>query len=120
MLIKKEAHPASILNKFDLLGNDETALSKAYAFILGKEPKALFTFLHYLKIPIQNTKNNFIKISINTEYHRNEGRTDIEIFYKDRFHIIIESKIRGNKVRDQRTQYLSCFDQETDKKILTT
>lgn len=118
MLIKKQGHPRSILNEFDLLGNKETSLSKAFAFVLGKKPNALFAFLQFLKVPINNTNTNFSEISINTEYYRKEGRTDIEIYFKNRFHIIIESKIRGNKVRNQRTQYLSSFNPEVKTKIL--
>jgi len=45
MIIKSQGYSKSILNKFDLLGNDENALSKAFTFMLGKEPKALFAFI---------------------------------------------------------------------------
>ncbi|MCK4339629.1 MAG: hypothetical protein KAW87_06555 [Candidatus Cloacimonetes bacterium] len=118
MIIKKSGHPYSILNRFDLLGNDEEALSKAFAYIIGNNSKALFLFLHRIGIPHKNTLNNFKEINIVTEKKRKEGRTDIEIKHTKSFHIIIESKIRDNKISKQRTQYLTSFDASCKRNIL--
>jgi hypothetical protein len=118
MIIKSQSHPKSILNKFDLLGNDENALSKAFAFILGKEPIALFTFLQILGVPIKNTDKNFREISIEIEKWRVEGRVDIDIMFSSKFHIIVESKIKWNRVKEQKNQYLPTFDQKCPIKIL--
>jgi hypothetical protein len=118
MKIKNRGHPKSILNKFDLLGNDEAALSKAFAFLIGKEPIALFSFLQSLNVPIKNTKNNFRNISIEIEKYRKEGRTDIEILYKNKFHVIIESKIKSNRIKEQKNQYKPSFDPDSPIKIL--
>ena len=118
LLIKKSGHPYSILNRFDLLGNDEEALSKAFAFIIGYNSKALFRFLKSIGLPYKNTINNFKEIDIVTEKKRKEGRTDIEIKSSSVFHIIIESKVRDNKIREQRTQYLKAFDVRCKKNIL--
>jgi len=118
MIIKSQGHPKSILNKFDLLGNDENALSKAFAFIIGKDPIALFIFLHNLRVPIKNTSKNFQEISIEIEKWRDEGRVDIDIKLKSKFHIIVESKIKGNKVKSQKEKYLPTFDKNCPTKIL--
>ncbi len=110
MIIKQKGHKKSILKCFDLLGNDETALSKAFAYTLANDPKALFVFLQTIGIRNKKTEKNLEAISINIEKIRNEGRTDIEIRDCKKFHIIIECKVRKNKVKVQRTQYISSFD----------
>ncbi len=118
MKLKEKGHSVSIVKKFDLLGNDEEALSKALGYTISHDRNSLFKLLQYLGVKKKNTLNNFSKISIETERHRAEGRTDIEIKIEKEFHIIIESKIGGNKVTKQRTQYLTSFDSGIPKKIL--
>jgi hypothetical protein len=118
MTVKESGHPKSIVTKFDLLGTDEEALSKAFAYTISNEPDALFKFLQSIGLSYKNTESNFKDISILTENHREEGRTDIEIKLKNRFHIIIESKVRKNKVKQQRTQYLKSFDKMVKDKVL--
>lgn len=110
MKIKNEGYDRSVLNPFDLLGTDEVGLSKAFAYILGKEPLVLYRFLHYLGVKVKNTEANYRKTTIEIERVRDEGRTDIEIKQLDKFHIIIECKVRKNKVQTQRRQYLKSFD----------
>lgn len=114
MIIKQEGHTKSILKPFDLLGNDETALSKAFSYTLSNDSKALFTFLQAIGIRNKSTENNLKAISINIEKVRDEGRTDIEIKSNKRFHVIIECKVRRNKVKTQRTQYINSFDKNSD------
>ena len=118
MIIKEAGFSKTILNRFDLLGNDEKALSKAFAFLIASEHEALFDFLRYLGIKIRYTKENFKNISIATEYKRNEGRIDIEIKHSNWFQIFIESKVRKNKVIQQRTQYLMSFVPNIPEKFL--
>jgi hypothetical protein len=118
MKIKEINLPQSPLNQFDLLGSDEIGLSKAFAFLLGKEPKVLYKFLHYVGISAKNTPKNFKSTSIEIEKTRSGGRTDIEIKQKDKYHIIMESKIGNNKIRGQRTKYLNSFDDSAEKKVL--
>lgn len=115
MKIKEIGLRKTALNRFDLLGTDETALSKAFAFILGTEPSVLFKFIHFLGVKCKNTKSNYINTSVEIEKFRKEGRTDIEIRQPGKYHVIIESKIRKNKVTAQRTQYLSSFEKEKQK-----
>lgn len=115
MKIKETKMNRTALNQFDLLGHDEVGLSKAFAYVIGKESTALYAFLHYIGVKVQNTKNNFYATSIETERFRLEGRTDIEIKHSGKYHIIIESKIRSNKVKLQRNQYLNSFDHEPQK-----
>jgi len=118
MEIKKTGSPKSVISLFDLLGNDETALSKAFAFILGKEKDALKDFLKFVGVTKRITNRIFRQVRITTEYSRNEGRTDIEIEIGTDTHIIIEAKVRKNRVRQQRTQYLTAFNKSAKEKIL--
>ncbi|APY06865.1 hypothetical protein BWZ20_00495 [Winogradskyella sp. J14-2] len=118
MNIKRKNSPKSVLSEFDLLGNNETALTKAFAFVIGKERKALSEFLNFINIGTRITSSRFREIEIKIEYTRNEGRTDIEIEFGNEFHIIIEAKVRKNRIRQQRTQYLNSFNREAKTKIL--
>jgi hypothetical protein len=119
MKIKEKRLSQSPLNRFDLLGSDEVALSKAFAFLLGKEPNILYKFLHYIGIRTKNTLSNFQSTFVEIEKFRNEGRTDIEIRQKNKFHVIVESKVGSNKITKQRTQYLNSFDRNNrEKKVL--
>ena len=93
MEIKKNNLPQSPLNQFDLLGSDEVGLSKAFAFLLWKEPKVLYKFLQYIGLSISNTLNAFSSTSIEIEKSRREGRTDIEIRQKGEYHLITENSI---------------------------
>ncbi|MRT92583.1 PD-(D/E)XK nuclease family protein [Ancylomarina sp. 16SWW S1-10-2] len=101
-----------------MLGNNELALSKAFAYILGTERKALNEFLKFLNINIRDTEENYKETSIEIEYSREEGRTDIEIQLNNEYHIIIEAKVKKNRVLQQRTQYLNCFDNSVNQKVL--
>jgi len=118
MEIKKTGSPKSVISLFDLIGNDETALSKAFAFVLGKEKDALKDFLKFIGVTKRITDRVFRQIRITTEYSRNEGRTDIEIEIGTETHIIIEAKVRKNRVRQQRTQYLTAFNESAKEKVL--
>ena len=113
MIIKDKGYNKVSINQFDLLGNNENALSKAFAFTLANEPKALFKFLHYIGIKTRHILDNFKNISIEIEKTKDDGkdgRTDIEIKWENKFHIIIESKIDKNKATKQQRQYLSRFN----------
>lgn len=112
MKIKEIGLNKTALNQFDLLGTDETSLSKAFAYILGSEPSAFYKFIQYLGIKYKNTESNFSNTSIEIEKFRDEGRTDIEIKQNGKYHLIIECKIKKNKIKGQRTQYNNSFDDE--------
>ena len=58
MKIKEKNLRKSPLNQFELLGANEVGLSKAFAFLMGKEPNVLYKFLHYIGISIKNTAIN--------------------------------------------------------------
>lgn len=118
MILKETGYNFSTISKFDLLGNNEEALSKALAYTISHEKDALFTLLRFLGIKKKNTVNNYSDISIEIEKYRDEGRTDIEIKLNNNFHVIIESKIKNNRVIKQRTQYLGSFDNNCPVKIL--
>ncbi|MGH7205477.1 MAG: hypothetical protein ACREI2_04630 [Nitrospiraceae bacterium] len=100
---------ASHLTPLDLLGDDETALSKAFAYVLAKDQQALFTFLRFVGVRAKNTEKNYLATTVEIEHSRPEGRTDIELLNPRSFHVIIECKVDSGKVSDQRTKYLHCF-----------
>ncbi len=117
MIIKKHGYLETPLTVHDLLGYDENGLSKAFAYTISKEPIALYRFLQFIGISIKNTENNYKATEILIEKKHSEGRTDIEIKQENKFHLIIESKVKTNKISEQKTQYLSCFDDEPQKCI---
>ena len=117
MKIKQAGYSSSTLNRFDLLGNDEVGLSKAFAYLLSVEPSILFKFLREIGVSTKNTETNFKEIVIDIERKRDEGRTDIEIIHCDKFHVIVECKVRTNRITAQRTQYFESFN-KTEKSIL--
>jgi len=118
MIIKSRNTTKTTLSSFDLLGNDEVALAKAFAFLLSTDKDCYFEFIKFLGIRQTNSEKNFFNSDIKTEKKRIEGRTDIELEFGDLYHIIVECKVRGSKLRKQRTQYLTAFNQTAKKKIL--
>lgn len=116
--IKSAGTPKSLWTLFDLLGNDEVALTKAFAFMLGNERKVLSLFLKHVGVKKTITQNAFEAISIVTERKREEGRTDIEIELKGSFHVIIEAKVRGGKVTQQRRQYIQSFNPDIKENVM--
>ncbi|MFC2118993.1 PD-(D/E)XK nuclease family protein [Bacteroidota bacterium] len=118
MILKRADTHKTTYTILDLLGTDETALSKAFAFLLANDSDCYFHFLRYLGVPIKNTVVNYKNASITIEKKRNEGRTDIELYQVNKYHIIVECKIGKGKVTKQRTQYLTAFDISSTKKIL--
>ncbi|NLJ45688.1 MAG: hypothetical protein GX430_03925 [Treponema sp.] len=117
MVLKKRGFDSSTLTVFDLLGYTERGISLAFAYLLSKNKNALYIFLRYIGVDIRNSYSNYLKTDISVEHHHAEGRTDIEILQADEFHVIIECKVGANKVRRQRTQYLSAFH-GTNQKVL--
>lgn len=117
MILKYPERIASHVSQFGLLGNDETALSKAFAYVLAKNRQALFTFLHQIGIQVRDTENNYRGTKVEIEHVREEGRTDIEILNRTSYHVIVECKVGGNRVYEQRTQYLKCF-QEVPHRVM--
>jgi len=117
VIIKRESYKGSVLNRFDLLGYDETGLSKAFAYLLAVEPSILYRFLRDIGIKVQNTQANLNKTTIDIERKRQEGRTDIEIRQHGKFHVIVECKVGCNRIKNQRSQYLTCFEGEPQKAL---
>lgn len=117
MKIKQEGYKGSVLNRFDLLGYGETGLSKAFAYLLSVEPPILYRFLRDIGIKIQNSQANLNKTTIDIERKRRQGRTDIEIRQHGKFHVIVECKVRRNRIKTQRSQYLSCFEDDPQKAL---
>jgi hypothetical protein len=109
MILKHPDSTATHLTPLDLLGTDETALSKAFAYVLAKDRTSLFTFLRYIGVHVKNTENNYRSTAIEIEHFWPEGRTDIEILNPQSYHVIIECKVNAGRVFGQRSQYLKCF-----------
>lgn len=118
MIIKNNTTTKTTLSCFDLLGSDEASLSKAFAFLIGSDKDCYFEFLKFLGVRQINSEQNYFTCDIQTEKKRAEGRTDIELRCGNLYHIIIECKVRGNKLSKQRTQYLKSFNEDATKKIL--
>jgi hypothetical protein len=118
MIIKSADTTKSSLSLFDLLGNNETALAKAFGYLISIDKDCYFEFLDFLGVKQSNNDNNFFSADIKTEKDRDEGRTDIELISKNDFHIIVECKVNSGKVIKQRTQYLASFDLTAKQKIL--
>jgi len=118
MIIKSRRTEKITLNFFDLLGNDENALSKAFAFVLAYNPKTYIEFMKYLGFSYLKEKTYFPSVQIEIQKKREEGVTDIEFFVEGRYHIIIECKINKNKITSQRRQYIPSFDREVKTRLL--
>jgi len=107
MIIKDSYCTKSNITEFELLGNDEIALSKAFSYLLSTNFNFFIIFLKSLGIKNFRIEKYFkTKISIETVHPW--GRTDIEI-ESDDFQIIIECKISNNKLIRQKTQYNNVF-----------
>jgi len=118
MELKRKSTTKSSYSYLDLLGKNEQAIAKAFAHLLAIEPKCYFTFLRFIGLKANYSEKNYYNASIHIEKKRKEGRTDIEISRSDKYHIIIECKIRKGKARGQRTQYLTAFNPRAKAKIL--
>jgi len=118
MIIKSADTVKSSLSFFDLLGNNETALAKAFAYLIAIDKDCYFEFLYFLGVKQPYNDKNFFSADIKTEKDRDEGRTDIELVSKNDFHIIVECKVNTGKVIKQRTQYLTSFNPTAKQKIL--
>jgi len=88
-------------NIFSLIGSDENALTKSFAFILAHNKHVLRSFLkllglkHLLKQDLESAK---VKIQVTTKGRREI--TDLEICSLNRFYVIVESKI-GDRHPDE-------------------
>lgn len=120
MLLKTSEAGVTSLTELDLLGSDETALSKAFGFVLAKEPAVFGRFLRLLDPgPVfRGAERLHRRARIEIERRRESGRTDIEILIPNRAHIIIECKVETGKVLGQQQQYLKDFDEACAKKIM--
>lgn len=118
MLIKNSKTRKTTLSQFDLLGQDEVALSKAFAFLLGSDEDCYFEFIKFVGVRLKRSSEKYFETEIITEKSRSEGRVDIELKYKDVYQVIIECKVRTNKLSKQRTQYLTAFESVCAQKIL--
>lgn len=109
MILKNINVYKSPYNYFDILGNNENALSKAFAYLISVDKDCFFCFLKQLGIKIQNSNYNFSKFKIDIQKKRSAGITDIEITDENEIHIIVECKIKKGKVTKQRIQYNNEF-----------
>jgi hypothetical protein len=118
MIIKSKKTKKTTLNFFDLLGDDENALSKAFSFVLASSPKAYGEFMKYLGFSYLREKSHFPSVQIEIQKKREEGVTDIEIYFEGKYHIIIECKINKNRIMSQRRKYIPSFAPKVKTKLL--
>lgn len=118
MTVKEKDRIESGLRYFDLLGHNETALSKAFSFTIGKSRTAFYEFIKLFRLYESNSIKNFKNVEVHIERHKKEGRIDIEILSYPKYQIIIECKVRKNYLSKQRKQYLTSFDDNYKRKIL--
>jgi len=116
--IKTTHSPISSLNIFDLLGQDEVALSKAFAYVLAREKTAYFAFLRILGLRQHSSQSHYNCLDVTIEKRRSQGRTDIELRVPRSLHIIIECKIASGRITAQRRQYLSEFDSDASTRVM--
>jgi hypothetical protein len=117
-VLKRVGDDQSILNIFELLGSDEVATTKAFAYLISSSPKILTCLLKEIGLPYRTSLKTFKKVSVEIERFRTEGRTDIEIKCENQFHVIIEAKIKKNKLHKQRNQYMPSFDGKYKKQVM--
>jgi len=111
MIIKKDNWKCPV---YDLLGNDEKALTKAFAHLLANSETAFKLFMkEILKTKVPRNLHQSLKVEI--EKHHDDGRTDIELSTDD-FHVIIEGKINYGDIKSQWTQYEGRFSIQTSQK----
>lgn len=115
MILKNTNANESPYNYFDILGNDENALSKAFSYLISIDKDCFFCFIKLLGIKLSNSLLNFSKFRIEIQRKREAGITDIEITDEEKIHIIVECKIKQGKVRRQRTQYNKEFTKNCGK-----
>ncbi len=118
MLLKASGFSKSVLSFFELLGDDENALSKAFAYFISVNRLAYFKFIHYLGLKYKTSKNHFKQVEVSIQKKRKEGVTDIELFLEKEYHVIVECKIKKNYVTKQRTQYLNAFNEGVKNKVM--
>ena len=115
MILKNTNANESPYNYFDILGNDENALSKAFSYLISIDKDCFFCCIKLLEIKLSNSLLNFSKFRIEIQRKREVGITDIEITDEEKIHIIVECKIKQGKVRRQRTQYNKEFTKNCGK-----
>jgi hypothetical protein len=98
MKLKNEGFKESNISIFSLIGKDENALSQSFAYFISKDINAYFEFIHnLLAMKIRKSLSHYKDVNIEVQKKRDEGFTDIEISYKNKYHIIIECKIKKGK-----------------------
>lgn len=110
--MKQIKSPEKEYSIYDLLGNNEMALSQAFAHLLASDEESFKCFFRDILGEKYLKKNTFENAEIGLEKHnKHDGRTDIEI-QSEHYHVIIEIKINNNPIAGQISQYLTRFDQD--------
>ena len=117
MLFKNTGEVVSHLSPFNLLGHNEEALAKILAFILSKDKEIFSDFLKICGIKTVITQALYTNSSIKSEIKYDSGRTDIEIDLGGKEHIIIETKVRNNKAKEEQLDRYQSIN-EKDQVIL--
>lgn len=107
--IKNDNSTRPSLNRFELVGDNENALSKSFAYVLSMNPKFLKSFFSLLnvKYSVSDFSSTEIKIQITSE--TDKGITDVEIISPNQY-VIIECKIGEATVsKEQQEKYIERF-----------
>ena len=118
MIIKSEGFSKPDISPFSLIGDDENALSHAFAYFISKDRNAFFSFIQYLGLKFRKSVGHYKNVRIEVQKKSKQGITDIEISHKNDYHIIIECKIKKGKATRQRSQYNKSFNKDVKNKIL--
>ncbi len=111
IIIKQKSTNKTYLSYYDLFGNNEIALTKALSYLISKDSRSYYELLKLLNINPKKFNLNYKEVEINVEKSRARNRTDIEIF-SNSSHIIIECKIKTNRLNKQLVKYNVCFEHE--------
>jgi len=85
-------------NVFSLIGSDENAVTKAFAFILDHDRHILRSFLKMLGLKYLSEKDlKCTQVEIQVITIGRKEITDLEIRFPDAFYVIVESKIGGRR-----------------------
>lgn len=67
MIIKSADTKKTSLSYFDLLGSNETALAKAFSYLIASDKDCYFEFINFLGVKQKNNEANFFSADIKTE-----------------------------------------------------
>ena len=106
------------LNRFELIGDDENALSKSFAYILSLNSIFLKLFLSEIDISYSISDFFYTEIEIQITSDKDCGVTDVEII-TPKHYVIIECKVGDATVsKKQQVKYIRRFEKQKQKECV--